>query len=326
MTRSRTGTMAQRTLVACIAALAIASLAYRLLVFGKLEHTSLVFIGIPAILALALTGIQPTTSAGTVNKTMAIALCLSGVAFGEGFVCILMASPLFFLVGTIVGKVQGRRGTDAHIDNLPSSWKYLGIVALLPLSLEGVIPGFALDREEIVTVSRVIPAEAGVVEASLAAPMQFEQGLPLFFRLGFPTPGSTAGQGLEVGDRRTVEFVHGGHHPGTLVLEITKSEPGLIHFAAVSDDSYITHWLAWRSAEVRWEEVAPGQTRVTWTLRYARRLDPAFYFKPLERYGVSLAAGYLIETLATPRQAEPVTRSRRMEAAPIAAVRHTGGH
>src|SRR5690349_23357385 len=39
--------------------------------------------------------VQPRTSVGTVNKTVAIALCLSGILFGEGFVCILMASPLF---------------------------------------------------------------------------------------------------------------------------------------------------------------------------------------------------------------------------------------
>lgn len=326
MTRSRTRVMAQRTLVACIAALAIASVAYRILVFGKLEHTSLVFIGIPAVLALALTGIQPTTTLGTVNKTMAIALCLSGVAFGEGFICILMASPLFFLVGMMVGKLCGRRATDAHLDSLPSSWKYLGIIALVPLSLEGVIPGFALDREETVTVSRDIPAPAEVVQASLAAPMQFEQGLPLFFRLGFPTPGGTAGEGLEIGDRRAVEFVHTGHHPGTLVLEITKREPELVHFTAVSDDSYITHWLSWHSAEVRWEEIAPGQTRVTWSLRYARRLDPAFYFKPLERYGVSLAAGYLIETLATPRSPEFATPPGNVQPLQSEGSRHHGGH
>ena len=42
---------------------------------------------------------------------------------------------------------------------------------------------------------------------------------------------------------------------------------------------------------------------MTWTLSYRRRLDPAWYFAPLERYGVGLAAGYLIETLATPPRA-----------------------
>ena len=60
-------------------------------------------------------------------------------------------------------------------------------------------------------------------------------------------------------------------------------------------------WLSWRRAEVSWREVAPGRTEVTWTLHYWRRLDPSWYFGPLERYGVGLAAGYLIETLAAPR-------------------------
>ena len=68
-----------------------------------------------------------------------------------------------------------------------------------------------------------------------------------------------------------------------------------------SDSSYITHWLTWRDSNVEWKSVAPGQTAVTWTLRYRRRLDPAWYFVPIERYGARLAAQYLIETLATPR-------------------------
>jgi hypothetical protein len=41
-------------------------------------------------------------------------------------------------------------------------------------------------------------------------------------------------------------------------------------------------------------------TRVTWTLRYRRGLDPAWYFGPWERYAVRLAAAYLIESVATP--------------------------
>jgi hypothetical protein len=43
---------------------------------------------------------------------------------------------------------------------------------------------------------------------------------------------------------------------------------------------------------------------VTWTLSYRRRLDPSWYFKPLERYGVGLAGKYLLSTLTTPRVSE----------------------
>lgn len=301
MTSSRTRTSASRTLVACIVALACASVAYRIVFSRHLQHSSLVFIGIPALLALALLTIQPKTSVGTINKTIAIALCLSGIVFGEGFVCILMASPLFFLVGTLVGKVVQSNAAkrDAEGWTAGPRWKH-GIVLIAPFCLEGVVPHYEWSREETVTVSRVVSARADAVRASLASPMRFDEPLPAFFQLGFPSPGRTSGSGLAVGDRRAVEFLHGGHHPGTLRLEITKSDSSAVSFVALSDDSYVTHWLSWRSAEVQWREIAPGRTRVTWTLRYARRLDPAFYFKPLERYGVSLAAGYLAETLATP--------------------------
>ena len=67
-------------------------------------------------------------------------------------------------------------------------------------------------------------------------------------------------------------------------------------FRPAHDDSYITHWLSWRDIDVEWREVAPGRTEVSWTLRYRRRLDPAWYFAPLERYATGLAAGYLIDT------------------------------
>jgi hypothetical protein len=83
-------------------------------------------------------------------------------------------------------------------------------------------------------------------------------------------------------------------------MRVASSDSASAVFTVASDSSYITHWLAWEDAAVRWEPVGRGRTRVTWTLRYRRRLDPAWYFAPLERYGVGLAAGYLIETLATP--------------------------
>lgn len=302
----RTPSAARKTMIASIVALTATSIAFRILRSSQLDHTSLVFIGIPALLALVLLAVEPRTSAGTIHKTIAIALCMSGIVFGEGFVCILMASPLFFLVGAIVARLTRPKprldGRDAERRDSGSNWTRLGIALIVPLSLEGVVPRFELPRDEVVTVSRVVAAPSDSVRAALARPMRFDRPLPRFLMLGFPTPGTTSGEGIAVGDRRTTEFLHGGHHhPGSLVLEVTRSTPRSVVFTATSDDSYIVHWLSWRAAEVAWTEIAPGKTRVTWTLRYRRRLDPAWYFAPLERYGVGLAANYLIETLATPR-------------------------
>jgi hypothetical protein len=100
-------------------------------------------------------------------------------------------------------------------------------------------------------------------------------------------------------------FAHEGHHSGTLSLKVVESTPTRVRFAAVSDDSYLTHWLSWREAVVELHPVGRVQTQVRWTLRYSRRLDPSWYFDPLERYGVTLAARYLLDDLTTPAAHTP---------------------
>ena len=289
---------ARLTVMAIVVTLVVVSIAYRVLVMKHLEHTSLVFIGLPALAAVTLLHTRPRTAIGTVNKVIAILLCLSGILFGEGLICILMAAPIFFLVGTAIGlvinKLTGR------------NWRGMVSLVVVPLSLEGVVPSLAFDREERVTVSRIVDATPDQVRLALASTPRFDRELPRFFRLGFPTPMHVTGEGLRVGDDRRVMFAHGQHHTGALVMRVTRTDSASALFTMASDSSYITHWLSWEEADVRWTPVGAGHTRVTWTLRYRRRLDPAWYFAPLERYGAGLAAGYLIETLATPRA--PVTR------------------
>jgi hypothetical protein len=57
--------------------------------------------------------------------------------------------------------------------------------------------------------------------------------------------------------------------------------------------------MTWQEASVEWTSESPNLTRVTWRLHYRRDLDPAWYF-PLEQVAATLAAGYLIDAVATP--------------------------
>jgi hypothetical protein len=298
--------MARLTVVAIVVTLVVVSIAYRVLVVNHLEHTSLVFIGLPALAAITLLHTRPRTAIGTVNKVIAILLCLSGILFGEGLICIIMAAPIFFLVGTVIGwvinKLTGRRTPD---DPQSGSWRGVVSLVVVPLSLEGVVPSLAFDREEQVTVSRTVEATPEDVRLTIASVPSFDRQRPRFFRLGFPTPMHTSGAGLRVGDERRVMFSHGEHHSGALVMRVAATDSASALFTVVTDSSYITHWLSWEESDVRWERADAGRTRVTWSLRYRRRLDPAWYFAPLERYGVGLAAAYLIETLATPPATTP---------------------
>ncbi len=301
---------ARISLVAVILVLTLVSMMFRALVAHQLEPTSALFIGIPAFLAV-LVALTPRakSATGMIVKVMTLALLMSGILLGEGLVCIIMASPLFYAVGIAIGLIVDavRRSERKQQKNVLTCVVLLGV---LPMSLEGVNERLSFPREERVSVTRVVAAPAADVERALSATPRFDKPLPLYLQMKFPRPAMTSGSGLAPGDERTIHFAGGeGHdHDGDLVMAVNAVAPNEVRFRMVSDTSHITHWLAWREAEVRWRAVDVQHTEVTWTISYRRRLDPAWYFAPWERYAVRLAAGYLIETAATPQQAAALTQ------------------
>jgi hypothetical protein len=101
-----------------------------------------------------------------------------------------------------------------------------------------------------------------------------------------------------VGDVRLVRFQDG---MGNMTFVVARHDRGRVVFEPLADTTPIGQWLDWRQSEVTFGRIGEGRTRVTWTLRYRRNLDPAWYFGPWERYAVRLTAGYLVDTLAAPR-------------------------
>jgi hypothetical protein len=290
---------AQWGLASLIAVLAVGKLTYHWLYAQRLEQTAALFVGLPAFLAiiLALTP-QARSAVGMILRGLTIAILLSGVLLGEGFICILMAAPLFYLVGIAVGLVvdSARRRRDAGGSRIVG----LLLLPLLLSGLEGTHPRLSFSRPESVTVEKTLAAAATSVESSLAAAPSFSAPLPWFFTLGFPRPVGAWGSGLEIGDRRIVHFAAGRGLPGVLLLEVAGTSPGRVRFRILSDRTPIAHWLRWREAVIEWQSLGPEQTQVRWTLRYDRLLDPAWYFGPWERFGAGLAAEYLIHSAASP--------------------------
>jgi hypothetical protein len=277
----------------------VGSLIYRILVRERLEQTSALFIGIPAVLAaLAVLTPRARSTIGMTLKGITICLLMSGILLGEGFICIVMAAPLFYLVGALIAiaaDYTARRRREHQRRTF-----CLMLVLFLPLSLEGVSSRLSFNRSEVVQVERIVDASAAEVERALDKTPEFNQPLPFYLRLGFPRPVHSEGSGLAIGDRRIIDFAGGEGKPGQLVLAVSGRKAALVSFRAVSDTSHISHWLDWKDAVITWTEIAPGKTRVCWTFSFTRRLDPAWYFAPWERYAVRLAAEYLIDTVATP--------------------------
>jgi hypothetical protein len=287
---------AQWTLIVLIVAFAAGGILYRQLMQHHLGHSAAMFIGIPAVLAilLALTPKAKTVTGG-ILKGITLALLIIAPLLGEGYLCILVASPLFYIVGIAVGLVVDwlRRRQNAT----PSC---TGIVLLL-MSMEGVTPGLSFNRNQIVESGSIVDGPANLVEERLASSPDLTARLPAALRIGFPRPLEARGSGLEVGATRTIHFAGAeGDPPGDLIMRVTEHHTGYVRFETVSDSSKLTQWLAWQSSEVEWRQVDGTHTQVVWRVHFERQLDPAWYFGPLERAAVDQAARYLIRANAMP--------------------------
>ncbi|MEU7856058.1 hypothetical protein [Nonomuraea sp. NPDC049141] len=287
---SRPQLRARRTLAGVLGALFAAMLLYRVLHEGHLEQTALFYVGIPAVIAItvALTARARSTT-GMVMASITVALALAGPLLGEGIVCLVMAAPLFYLVGAIVGLFidSGRRGDGNGRMNL----------FLAPLLIAAMLEGTAasLPRDNEVSVTR--PIGTTDVERALAAEPRFGPMESWFLALGFPRPLRAEGTGLAVGDTRKIFFtprrslgIGAPLEPRSMTLRVSERSPGRVVFAVVADTT-VARWMDLRRATFDWRG---GELKLT--LGYRRTFDPGWYFGPLQRYAVSEAAGYLAKT------------------------------
>ena len=282
-----------RNVMVVAAAYMVSAFLYFLLFSAGLGHSSLLFIGVPGVLAILL-ALAPRagTAKGGIVKGITLALLLIAPLLGEGYLCIIMASPLFYLVGLLIGSA---------IDAFRSKPTTLSCAAILVIvvSLDGVFP--VHPRREIVSVARVIPASASDIRNALAQPPDIAKQLPLFLRVGFPRPIAASGSGLAVGATRTIHFAGAeGDPPGDLTLRVAHANDREVLFLATSDTSKLTQWILWQSSLVQWQPVDATHTRVTWQTTFDRQLDPWWYFLPWERYAVRKSTEYLLTANATP--------------------------
>src|SRR5262249_3061550 len=161
-------------------------------------------------LILALTP-RAKSIMGIVMKGTTIALLMSAPILGEGFICIVMATPIFYLVAFIVGFVIKKIRQNPSLG--PGGMLGLTLVPIFLMSLEGTRPSLSFGRREEVTVVRRVAGTPADVERRLAARPVFDAPLPPYLRLGFPKPVETRGEGLSIGDRRVIHFAGGEGRP-----------------------------------------------------------------------------------------------------------------
>lgn len=95
-------TASQWRLFTMVLVIGLSGIFFHLLKIQKIENSAALYIGLPFLFALGLSLTPKTKSTiGATMKGLSIALFLSAPVFMEGFICILMASPILYSVAAL---------------------------------------------------------------------------------------------------------------------------------------------------------------------------------------------------------------------------------
>jgi len=284
----------------------LSGLFYHILRNQGIDHSAALYVGFPFLFALGLS-LTPKTKSymGTTMKGLTIVLLLSAPVFMEGFICILMAAPILYSVAAIFAWVFDYSRKKRDKDSSDQIFLPALTVVFAFASLEGTHELLSFERYNQVEYSRVIDQALESTRKNLSVSTIPTESRPLFLRI-FPLPKTVSGEGLSVGDEHKLDFeykkwIFTNTHKGSTIFRVAEVSSNYVRFDIPHDDSYISHYLEWKSSEVFFEELDQGKTKVSWRLAYDRKLDPVWYFGPLQRYAVYLTAKVLTDNTETSR-------------------------
>lgn len=268
----------------------------------RLFNSAALYVGLPFMLALGMCFIpKAKTRVGSTLKGITIAILLAFPVLNEGVICMLMAAPILYGVGILTAWSHDRYEKKEKGGKIQLA---LVTTVLALASFEGVHEVTTFPRENSVEYSRIIDAPIEAIRETMAATPQISETRPFYMHL-FPLPVKTSGSGLEVGDERKLDYVYKKwiwthEKRGSTVFRVVESKDDYIRFEIPYDKSYLSSYLVWQSSEVLLKPINDNQTQVTWRLSYTRKLDPVWYFGPMQHHYVIQTAKALIDNVADP--------------------------
>jgi len=284
--------------------IAVASLVVRGLLEYDFHQTALLYVGVPFVISLFL--ILARSSSDSANWKQRylnglidafIIMLGSSVVLFEGFLCVAMFIPIYLIVILLVfvidylsRRAASKRSRKINITVLP--------LLIIFSSFEGVSPDYSFERDEQVSVTRVVHLSVADIKKNLHQPIELQKSRPWFLHL-FPMPYSVKAGSLTPGDVHEIYFRYHrwfftNTHEGTMLLQISSVEENRIKTKFLQDTSYFSNYLSLKGTEILLDKIDKNNTRVTLKVDFERTLDPYWYFAPIERYGVTKTAEYLI--------------------------------
>jgi len=282
----------------------LASLAIHQLIRYDLDHTALLFLAVPYGVAVLITLLRPY---GEHDKwwqpyvshsvtALVVFLGSSAVLF-EGFICILFFMPIYFFVVTLafiancITVARAARGSKTYASVIP--------LLVILFSFEGTSEVTTFDRHNTATATATVSLSPQELLQNLAMPFELPSSDDWMLGL-FPMPHSIEAGSLEVGDIHRVHtryhrwFVTNTHE-GIIELRIDSVTPERVTVSFVRDTSFFSSYVRLIGSDIQFVTDADGLTHVSLTVSYERRLDPAWYFQPVQQYAMKTMAGHLIE-------------------------------
>ena len=235
-----------------------------------------------------------------------IVMLTTSLLLFEGFLCVMMFLPIYFLFAMLVVATSSRLDQPINMDDEDDKRRIRDTFrfAVLPLlvvvlSLDGV-RGFGPDRDTVVSRTHVLDLTPEEVRDNIVDHTYPAQGRSRWLSL-FPRPVDVEAGSIAVGARHVahMEYRRWGLpglnvHRGTNVMEITRSDPLSLRAEFVHDDSYLSHYMRFETWAMDMVPLADGRTEVTITVGYRRDLAPAWYFGPPMKAAVGDGLDYML--------------------------------
>lgn len=243
-------------------------------------------------------GAKPAVFAGVIAAFIALVGCLFLlIAIGkEGFLCALMALPLIAVpiaAGAALGVAVRVLIKPGQAQDTTVGVFILVTPALLFFAKQLEKP--LLDRARIETVSTSVwvPDSLDHTWSNIQSIDSIHSNKPWLMYVGLPVPQRCTLEKTALGARRTCYFNKGyieetvteWNPPRSMGLRIDRTHmPG-------------RHWMGFENARYRLDQEGKG-TRLTRTTVISSHLYPAWYWRPLEQWGVISEHKYILQDAA----------------------------
>lgn len=288
-------------LLAYLLGVGLVALIMRLLMAQDLYHSSLLYVLIPYVISVVITLCRSKTKDSSLKRrylshiaTATTILMSTSILIGEGFICILFFAPIYLFIVTLAY-------IGAALSNRNNKYAIAFPAVILALSMEGVTPSLSLPRDTYAQVTKTTSLSPQQVKQNLAREFTLDEDRYWLLSI-FPMPYQIDAGSLNPGDVHTVytryhRWFVTNTHEGKAELLIEEVSDHRVKTRVLSDSTYFSTYLNGTGTEIDLQPNANGGTDITLRLYYRRNLDPAWYFHPLQKFGVSKMGELIVDQL-----------------------------